>query len=89
MTPVFTMSTLVKIKWFLFCTLLLLVVIVAFQNLEVIEVRILLWDGKLTKALLVAVTTLIGFLMGLSARTLWHVLGSRKRGKIDATNDTP
>jgi uncharacterized integral membrane protein len=89
MTPLFTMSTLVKIKWFLFFTLLLLVVIVAFQNLEVVEVRILLWDGQLTKALLVAATTLIGFLMGLSARPLWHVLGSRKRGKIDSANDSP
>jgi uncharacterized integral membrane protein len=89
MTTLFTMSTLVKIKWFLFFTLLLLVVIVAFQNLEVVEVRILLWDGKLTKALLVAGTTLIGFLMGLSARTLWHVLGARKRGKIGSANASP
>ncbi len=79
------MTTVTKIKWLLLLMLALLLVIVAFQNLEVVEVRILLWDGKLTKALLLAGTTLLGFLMGLSARTLWHMLAWRKRGKISNT----
>ena len=75
------MTTAAKAKWLIFLLLAMLLVIIAFQNLEVVEVRILLWDGKLTKALLLAATAFIGFLMGLSARTLWHLLGWRKRSK--------
>lgn len=76
------MTTAAKIKWLLFLLLSMLLVIIAFQNLEVVEVRILLWDGKLTKALLLAATAFIGFLMGLSARTLWQLLSWRKRTKL-------
>ncbi len=81
------MTTAAKLKWLLFLTLAMLIVIVAFQNLEVIEVRILLWDGKLTKALLLAGTTFIGFLMGLSARTLWHMRAWSKRGKTSKADN--
>ena len=81
------MTTAVKVKWSLWFILALLLVIVAFQNLEVVEVRILFWDGKLTKALLLAATTFIGFVMGLSARTLWHMRPWRKRVKMPKSDD--
>ena len=81
------MTTFAKVKWFLFLLLALLLVIVGFQNLEVVEVRILLWDGKLTKALLLAGTTFLGFLMGLLARPLWHIRPWRKQAKMSKTGD--
>ena len=81
------MSTAAKVRWVLWLTLVLLLVIVAFQNLEVVEVRILFWDGKLTKALLLAITAFIGFLMGLTARTLWHIRPWRERGKNSKSAD--
>lgn len=80
------MSAAAKIKWVLLSALLLLVVIIAFQNLEMVEVRILLWDGQLTKAVLLAGMTFIGFLMGLAARPLWHMRGSRKKGKLGSAD---
>ncbi len=81
------MTTASKLKWMLFLALVVLMVIVAFQNLEVTEVRILLWDGKMTKAVLLAITAAIGFLMGFFVRTLWQFRAWRKRGK--ATKSPP
>ena len=46
------MTTASKAKWLLFLLLAVLLLIVAFQNLEVVEIRVLLWDSKLTKAVL-------------------------------------
>lgn len=76
------MSAAAKIKWVLLSALLLLVVIIAFQNLEMVEVRILFWDGQLTKAVLLAGMAFIGFVMGLAVRPLWHMRGWRKKGKL-------
>ena len=81
------MSAAAKIRWALWLLLVLLLVIVAFQNLEVVQVRLLFWDARVTTALLLAGTAFIGFLMGLSARTLWHMRSSRKRGKISKSQD--
>lgn len=72
------MTTASKIKWFLLIVMGVLMLIIAFQNLEVVEVRILLWDRQMTKALLLAGTALIGFVMGLLARTLWQVRAWRR-----------
>ena len=68
-----------------------LLLIIAFQNLEVVEIRVLLWDSKLTKAVLLAITAGIGFLMGFFARTLWHVRAWSRRSKTnkaDASNSS-
>ena len=75
------MTTASKAKWLLFLLLAVLLLIVAFQNLEVVEIRVLLWDSKLTKAVLLAITATIGFLMGFFARTLWHVRAWSRRSK--------
>lgn len=82
------MTTASKIKWVLFLLLGVLLLIVAFQNLEVVEVRILLWDGKLTKAVLLAMTAFVGFLMGLFARPLWNMRAWHRRGKATKTDST-
>lgn len=75
------MTTASKAKWALILLLAVFLLIVAFQNLEVVEVRVLLWPFELTIAVLLAITTLIGFLMGFFARTLWHVRSRHNRGK--------
>ncbi len=77
------MTTASKIKWIIFLFVIVLLVIVAFQNLEEIEVRILFWDQKLTKAVVLAITTFIGFLLGFFARTFWQFRAWRKRGKAN------
>lgn len=75
------MTTASKAKWVLFLLLAVLMLIVAFQNLEVVEIRVLLWDSKITKAVLLAIAAAIGFVMGFFARTLWHVRAWSRRGK--------
>lgn len=75
------MTTASKAKWALILLLAVFLLIVAFQNLEVVQVRVLLWPFELTKAVLLAITTLIGFLMGFFARTLWQVRARHNRGK--------
>lgn len=75
------MTTAAKAKWALILLLAVFLLIVAFQNLEVVEVRVLLWPFKLAIAVLLAITTLIGFLMGFFARTLWQVRARHSRGK--------
>ncbi|MCC7338442.1 MAG: LapA family protein [Pirellulaceae bacterium] len=85
------MTTASKAKWVLFLLLAVLLLIIAFQNLEVVEIRVLLWDSKLTKAVLLAITAGIGFLMGFFARTLWHVRAWSRRSKTnkaDASNSS-
>lgn len=77
------MTTTGKIKWTMFLFVVVLLVIVAFQNLEVIEVRVLFWDQKLTKAVVLTITVLIGFLLGFFARTFWQFQVWRKRGKAN------
>lgn len=77
------MTTASKIKWMIFLFVIVLLVIVAFQNLEEIEVRVLFWDQQLTKAVVLAITTFIGFLLGFFARTLWQFRAWRKRGKVN------
>lgn len=75
------MTTARKAKWALILLLAVFLLIVAFQNLEVVEVRVLLWDFQLTQAILLAITALIGSLMGFFARTLWQVRAWHRRGK--------
>jgi uncharacterized integral membrane protein len=79
------MSTASQFKWLLFLLIALLLVIIAFQNLAQIEVRLLFWKGTLPQAAVLAVTALIGFLMGLSANTLWKVRAWRIKHR--ATKD--
>ena len=75
------MTIATKARWALILLLAVLLLIVAFQNLEIVEVRVLLWPFKLTIAVLLAITTLIGFLMGFFARTLWQVRVRHSRGR--------
>ena len=85
------MTTASKAKWILLLLLVVLLLIIAFQNLEVVEIRVLLWDSKLTKAVLLAITAAIGFLMGFFARTLWHVRAWSRRSKTskpDSSNSS-
>ena len=82
------MTTASKAKWVLFLLLAVLLLIIAFQNLEVVEIRVLLWDSQLTKAVLLAITAGIGFLMGFFARTLWHVRAWSRRSKASKTDSS-
>lgn len=75
------MTTANKARWILFLSIAVLLLIIVFQNLADIELRLLFWKASLPQAVVLAITVLIGFLMGLFARTLWKVRAWRIRGK--------
>ena len=54
-----------KLKWILLAVLLVFCLIVIFQNIESIEVRLLMWSFHLPQAALLISTLAIGYLMGL------------------------
>jgi uncharacterized integral membrane protein len=83
------MPTASQFKWLLFLLLAVLLVIIVFQNLAEIEVRLLFWKGTLPQAAVLGVTALVGFLMGLFANTLWKVRAWRikHRGGKDKSHD--
>ncbi len=51
---------------------LLLVVIFAFQNAQVVEVKLLWWDVAMSRSILVFGLLLIGFLIGRTIRFKKH-----------------
>lgn len=59
-----------KLKWILLAVLLVFCLIVIFQNIESIEVRLLMWSFHLPQAALLISTLAIGYLMGLLTPTL-------------------
>jgi uncharacterized integral membrane protein len=67
------MTLLSKLKWIFLIVAVLLLMIIAFQNLAEIEVRVLFWTGTLPQALVLTAAIAIGFVMGLLLQTLLRV----------------
>lgn len=73
-----------KIRWFLLLSGLLLVVIVAFQNQDPVDLSVLFFSGRYPLTLLLLATSAISFVLG-SLMTAWKI---RARGKSAKTAGT-
>ena len=70
------------LKLLVLFVLLMLVVVVSFQNLTPIQLRLLFSTIELPQAVVLASALILGFLMGLIASALWRVKAWRaKRNK--------
>ncbi|MBX3423603.1 MAG: LapA family protein [Pirellulaceae bacterium] len=79
------------IKWLIWGLLILLAVIVSFQNLTPIQVRFLLAQAELPQAVVLASALALGFVIGLLTSALWRVRAWRAkaaREKQHANSDT-
>jgi len=54
-------------KWIVIFILLLILVIFATQNYEIVEIKFLLWSFKTSRAIIIISTFLIGILTGCGA----------------------
>lgn len=80
---------LAKIKIGVFVILGLLALVVVFQNLGEVEAHLLFTTLKMRLATLIALTLLVGFVMGLIANTLWKVHSWRQKSKKKAARAKP
>ena len=64
-------------KWIVLFILLLFLVIFATQNYEIVEIKLLLWSFKTSRAIIIFSTLLIGILIGWTVT----VLSKEKRKK--------
>lgn len=67
------------LKIFSLLVMLMLVIVVSFQNLTPIQLRILFSTIELPQAVILGSTLLFGFLMGLLASALWRVRSWRAK----------
>lgn len=67
------------VKWIVFALLLMVVVIVSFQNLTPIQLHFLFSTVELPQAVILLITLLIGFLLGVLAGALWRVRSWRAK----------
>lgn len=79
---------LAKIKVGLYVLVALATLIVIFQNLTEVDVRLLFIKISMPQAVLLLATLLIGFLLGLAAKTIWKVLTWRAKSKPAAPAPT-
>jgi uncharacterized integral membrane protein len=70
-----------RLKWISLATLLIICLIVIFQNIESTEVRILTMSFQLPQAALLLITLAIGVAIGLLAPTFWKVAARRSKSK--------
>ena len=70
-----------KLRWLLFFLLVLVVVIIAMQNLDSVKVHVLVYQFDATLATLLVCAMASGFIFGLSFRAMWRVT-SWSRAKI-------
>ena len=70
-----------KLKWATMIILLVLCLIVIFQNIEATEVRVLTMSFKLPQAALLLITLAAGFVMGLLTPALRRVFTWRTKSK--------
>jgi uncharacterized integral membrane protein len=71
------------LKWLLLATLLLLVLILSFQNLTKVQVHLLFSTIELPQAVVLASALIIGFVMGLLVSALWRVRNWRAKAAKD------
>lgn len=67
------------LKWLLLAILLLLVLIVSFQNLTRVQVHLLFSTIELPQAVVLASALVIGFVIGLLVSALWKVRNWRAK----------
>jgi uncharacterized integral membrane protein len=60
-----------KAKLIIAAVLVILVLIVIFQNWDAHVVRFLFWSGSLPSALMLVITLAIGFVVGILAASTW------------------
>lgn len=68
-----------RLKWIAIVIVVVLATIVVFQNLAQTKVEVLFFTVEMPHAALLTLTLLLGFLLGLSASTLWKVRAWRAR----------
>jgi len=68
-----------RLKWIVIIIVVVLATIVVFQNLGPTKVEVLFFTREMPHAVLLTLTLLLGFLLGLSASTLWKVRAWRAR----------
>lgn len=78
-----------KVKWIVFCLILLLLLVVVFRNLEETNLELIVTSVTLPLAALLTITLSIGFFMGFFASALWKVRNWRVKVKTDRASDTP
>ncbi len=74
-----------KLKWAVMIILLVLCLIVIFQNIEPTEVRVLTMSFQLPQAALLLITLAAGFVLGLLTPTLRRVASWRAKSKAAKT----
>lgn len=60
------------VKNIIFVILIALVIVFVIQNTQVVEVRLLVWEVSMSRALMILVTLLIGIISGLLVRRPKH-----------------
>ncbi len=62
-----------RLKWILFGSIVLAIVIIAMQNLDPVNVHVLVYHFSAKLATLLMCAMAIGFVLGISFRTMWRV----------------
>lgn len=70
-----------RLKWGSLIVVLILLIIIVFQNLEPIKVTLLFATVTLPQAAVLTITLLVGFLLGLAAQALWRMRAWQKKGR--------
>ena len=74
-----------RIKWITFALAILVAIIIAFQNLDPINVHLLFATVTLPQAVILGIALLLGFVLGLAFPALWRVRSWNKGRKRDAS----
>lgn len=77
-----------KLKWVVVGILILLPLIVVFQNLDPIDVHLLFATVSMPQAAMLSITLVFGFLLGFFINTLWRVQSWRSKHKKDKNQPT-
>ena len=79
-----------RLKWIFLAAVLIFCLIVIFQNIESIEVRLLTMSFQLPQAALLLITLAVGFILGLLTPTFWKMaLWRAKSRKTKAAMPKP
>ena len=61
-----------RVKMVLAILAAVIVTIIIFQNIETVPVELLIWTISLSKAILLAIVLLVGFLLGMYMSRRWR-----------------
>ncbi len=70
-----------RLKWIFLAVVLIFCLIVIFQNIESIEVRLLTMSFQLPQAALLLITLAVGFILGLLTPTFWKMASWRAKSR--------